>query len=389
VRSTLIAPALLLASAAAVAGEAIEATTGAPRLDVTAGSPARLQVRVAYEHDSADEEFAVPAERDPWSEDGRALYAFFGAEWGKRWTAVVIPLESSPPLFLVDLDRDGDLRDEQPAEGVPHDGFGGGHRLEVRLSGLEPPLILHLGKDLTGIRRLYVVAEALREGRVEIGDARLRFIVQGRYGTYGDPFQDVYFDTDGDGEIELGRYSDERYVIGDEYVNLAGRSWSFEVDPAGDRLRLEALKYKRPGRFRLGPGNLAPDVSFADVDGEAGRISDYRGKVLLLYLWGTWCAPCKEETPHLRQAFDTYYGQGLEILGVAKRDEPEVIRDYVKRHGMPWRQTAEPEEGAIVTLYRAQAVPNMVLIGRDGRIVRRALRGRELMAALEPLFADE
>ena len=110
--------------------------------------------------------------------------------------------------------------------------------------------------------------------------------------------------------------------------------------------------------------------------------------MLLLYLWGTWCAPCKDETPHLRQAFDTYYEQGLEILGVAKRDEPEIIRDYVKQHGMPWRQAAEPQEGPIVTLYRAQAVPNMVLIDRDGRIVRRALRGRELMAALEPLFAD-
>ena len=76
---------------------------------------------------------------------------------------------------------------------------------------------------------------------------------------------------------------------------------------------------------------LAPDFSLPTLTGEPLTLSSYRGKVVLLDFWATWCDPCREEIPHFVELQTKYGSQGLQIIGVSMDDSPEPVRDYAQR----------------------------------------------------------
>jgi thiol-disulfide isomerase/thioredoxin len=351
----------------------ITAHTGEPRVDVRGGSPTRLDPRAAYDTRSADDKLRIPPEHDPWSELPDTRYGLFGQNRESRVTFAVRN-DDGRRQVRIDANRNGDLRDDPPLLSEPVE-FG--QRVHAELQ--DPHVILALsffdGQDATAL----MMSGTIREGTLDLDGKQVKFSVHGQMGRYADD-QEAYFDTSGDGEIDDSRFSDERYLPQHGHVNLAGHSWSFSVSEDGSRLRLEQLPDKRPGRIPLAPGNPAPDFAFTDIDGKGGRLSDYRGRVVVLYLWGTWCSPCRGETPHLLEAYRRYHERGLDILAFAKKDQPDRVRAYVEEYGIAWRQTIQD--------YRVSAIPNALIIGRDGRIAERAIRAKNLLEGLKPLFED-
>ena len=377
---------LALAAGQVAAGEpplSVTANTGEPRVDVRGGSPTRLDPRSSYDTRSADDRLRIPPEHDPWSELPDTRYGMFGYNRESRVTFAVRAGEDGRRQLRIDANRNGDLRDDALLSSEPVE-FGQRVYAELR----DPHLILAL--DFLGEQTstALLMTGTIREGTLALDGRSVRFTVQGEMGRYGNDLQEVYFDTSGDGEIDDSWFSDERYVPRDGHVNLVGRSWSFVVSEEGSRLTLEALPDKRPGRIPLAPGNPAPDFPFTDIDGKQGRLSDYRGRVVVLYLWGTWCSPCQGETPFLLEAYERFHERGLEILAVAKQDQPERVRAYVEEHGIAWRQTIQDEGSPMIALYRASSVPNALIVDRNGTIVERAIRGVNLLERLERLFAD-
>lgn len=81
-------------------------------------------------------------------------------------------------------------------------------------------------------------------------------------------------------------------------------------------------------------GGLAPDFRLADLSGQSLSLSSYRGKVVLLDFWATWCVPCREETPHLIDLQNKYGTQGLQVIGVSMDDSPEPVRDFYQHYKM-------------------------------------------------------
>jgi peroxiredoxin len=79
---------------------------------------------------------------------------------------------------------------------------------------------------------------------------------------------------------------------------------------------------------------LAPDFTLPQLDGQPLRLSSYRGKVVLLDFWATWCVPCREEIPHFVELQDKYRGQGLQIIGVSMDDGPEPVRTFCQQFHM-------------------------------------------------------
>jgi peroxiredoxin len=115
----------------------------------------------------------------------------------------------------------------------------------------------------------------------------------------------------------------------------------------------------------------APDFTGRDVAGNTFRLSDQRGKVVLLDFWSTICEPCKAEFPHLRAMYDAERAKGLLVVGVSM-DGPETVADvtsFVKRFELDFPVVTD-EDSRIASLYNPKkSMPLSVLIDRAGRIV--------------------
>jgi len=135
---------------------------------------------------------------------------------------------------------------------------------------------------------------------------------------------------------------------------------------------------------------VAPDFSLPELNGQSLQLSNYRGKVVLLDVWATWCTPCREETPHLVELQDKYRGQGLQIIGVSMDDSPEPVRDFYQRFHMNY--PVGMGNAMIGELYGGVlGLPIAFLIGRDGRIEAKHIGAtdlsvfeREIKALLKP-----
>ncbi len=115
----------------------------------------------------------------------------------------------------------------------------------------------------------------------------------------------------------------------------------------------------------------APDFTGRDVAGNTFRLSDQRGRVVLLDFWSTFCEPCKAEFPHLRAMYDADRSKGLVVVGVAM-DGPETVADvtsFVKRFDLDFPVVTD-DDSRIASLYNPKkSMPLSVLIDRAGRIV--------------------
>ncbi len=115
-------------------------------------------------------------------------------------------------------------------------------------------------------------------------------------------------------------------------------------------------------------GDPAPAFVAADLrTGEPVSVSDYRGRVLLVNLWATWCHPCREETPYLQRMYERYRRRGLRVLGVsidlpADRDR---VAEFVDEMGVEYDVVLDPA-AASAEVFRARGLPTSVLVDRDG-----------------------
>ncbi len=111
------------------------------------------------------------------------------------------------------------------------------------------------------------------------------------------------------------------------------------------------------------------DFTMKDVDGKDVRLSDYKGKVILLDFWATWCGPCKYEIPGFVELQEKYGKQGLQVIGVSVDDTVEKLRPFIKQFNINYpilqglgHDDVQDAYGPII------GIPINVLISRDGRI---------------------
>ena len=112
----------------------------------------------------------------------------------------------------------------------------------------------------------------------------------------------------------------------------------------------------------------APDFSLKDANGDAVKLSDYRGKIVLLNFWATWCGPCTEEIPWLIEFEQQFKSQGFEVVGVSMDTEGwKVVKPYVSQHKMNYRVLLGDD--AVGQLYGGvDSLPTTFLIDRAGNI---------------------
>ena len=156
-------------------------------------------------------------------------------------------------------------------------------------------------------------------------------------------------------------------------------------------------KAARTAENRLRALNLAEgqpplDLSqFKDIDGKPIKMEDYKGKVLLIDFWATWCGPCMHELPNVLEAYKKYHDKGFEILGISFDTDREKFEKVIKEKGMTWRHYFDGKGwgNEIGALYNVRAIPHTILVGRDGKIAAINIRGERLIEMVRELVEGE
>lgn len=154
-----------------------------------------------------------------------------------------------------------------------------------------------------------------------------------------------------------------------------GRQWTVVAGIVALAVFGVALAIKiRPEIALVGVGSRAPD--FHAIDPSTGRpamLADYRGKVLLINIWATWCEPCKVEMPAIERLHHLVPDSGFRILAVSvDQDAPKVVTDFTRTMGLTFTILQDPTK-KIQDDYQTTGVPESFVVNRDGRIVKKVI----------------
>jgi len=228
-----------------------------------------------------------------------------------------------------------------------------------------------------------------REGTITLGERETRLAIidadtDGRYDRLDGGI--LLVDADGDGDLLATGDSHERFFLNEPF-NIDGTTYEIlEVSEDGARVRIEPSDESVPIKPPLLPGFPAPEFSAADSSDETVTLTTLRGEVVVLDFWAGWCGPCVSALPTFRQLVDEFDDRGLIVLGINLDRTVGEFDAAVAEHNIDWRQVYDGSDGPIGGLYRIEGIPMTYLIGEDGVIVARGLRGQQLIDAVADLL---
>ncbi|AIV38565.1 redoxin [Streptomyces sp. CCM_MD2014] len=139
----------------------------------------------------------------------------------------------------------------------------------------------------------------------------------------------------------------------------------------------------------------ASDISGETLTGEGLALSDFRGKIVVINVWGSWCAPCRAEAPHLQEVYADLRDQGVVFLGINTRDATrEAARSFEETFNVTYPSLFDPDGRQLLKFKGTlppSSIPTTLVIDREGRIAARALKAlseAELRSLIDPVVKE-
>jgi len=144
-------------------------------------------------------------------------------------------------------------------------------------------------------------------------------------------------------------------------------------------------------RRTLVEGATFPGFDEKDLAGKPLSLASYKGKVVLIDFWATWCMPCRMELPNVLAAYEKYHAQGFEVIGISLDESRPMLDRFIQENKLAWPQFNDGKrwENKLAGKYGVQSVPTTYLLDGEGKIIGVNLRGDELDAAVAKALAGK
>jgi peroxiredoxin len=142
---------------------------------------------------------------------------------------------------------------------------------------------------------------------------------------------------------------------------------------------------------QLKEGAVFPDFKENDLEGKPLSIANYKGKVVLIDFWATWCGPCVQELPNVLKAYEKYHNKGFDIIGISLDKDKAALTSFIEKRSMPWKQYFDGKgwENKLAQQYGINSIPATYLLDGEGKIVAKDLRGDSLSQELDRLLQNK
>jgi thiol-disulfide isomerase/thioredoxin len=145
----------------------------------------------------------------------------------------------------------------------------------------------------------------------------------------------------------------------------------FVFQPDQEYVEVSKLEYPRPGGSEGSQlvGKPAPDVVAKTFDGKEWKLSELKGKTVLLDFWATWCGPCRDQMPRLAKLNERWKPKGLVLVGVNDDGDLETAQKYLDEHGHDWTNIFDGQDKKARSAFKVHGIPTLVLIDGEGKVV--------------------
>ena len=337
---------------------------------------------------------------------------------GATFHVLIDEPEGKPARLFVDTNGNGDLTDDPATEwiGKKNDQaegaltfYDGGATLS--LGEKDSPFDVHLGmyrfdprdEKRAGLKNMLLYfRDYARIGQIKIGESSYSATLSdeeatGDFRGSSDAKNSGVFllvDVNGNGEIDS---RGERFDVRKPF-NLGGTTWEFaDMTKTGEfRLAKSSAtvnEVKPPPDHRV--GNVITAFTADRLDGARVSFpSDYKGQIVLLDFWATWCGPCMKEMPAVIAAYEKFHSKGFDVLGISldQKDSAEKVKQVTSDKKMTWPQVYDGGfwKAQVAELYGINSIPATYLVDGDtGKVIGTNLRGEALEAAVEKALNEK
>lgn len=151
---------------------------------------------------------------------------------------------------------------------------------------------------------------------------------------------------------------------------------------------IQSVKVQLDDMRMLSVGQIAPEIALPNPNEELIKLSDLRGKYVLIDFWAAWCRPCREENPNVVRLYNTYNEKGFEVFGVSLDRTKEAWVKAIAEDNLTWTHVSDLKyfNSEAAAIYKINAIPATYLIDPEGKIIAKDLRGKSLEDKLKEIF---